>query len=174
MAIPSKKHRIWVKVKKNKVELTHFIFSLTCVTMEMWLRMRVVSWRLQQYSELKIISTRCSVSVRPFSLSHSTTCSSRNCMAGFFTDCCCSVSVNLSSTSVCEQKELRGWELTTCMSAGGRGRNHHQSYLEDSGCVERSQKQGKKNEMSLWLVAIHMHQTQLIQLTNQIFQMLRL
>lgn len=76
--------------------------------MEMWLRMQAVSWLLQQDNELKIISTRCSVSVRPFSLSHSTTCSSRNCMAGFLTGYCCSVSLNLSSTSVCKQQKLSG------------------------------------------------------------------
>lgn len=105
--------------RKEKQKFIRLIAS-TCVTMEMWLRMQVVSWPLQQDSELKIISTRCSVSVRPFSLSHSTTCSSRNCMAGLFTGYRCSASVNLSSTSVCTPQELKGWELAAYLTAKGQ------------------------------------------------------
>lgn len=69
-----------------------WLLQLCLSTAITWLRMRVVSWLLQQHSELKSISTRCSVSWRPFSDSHTTTCSSRNCTAGFLlvVSACCS------------------------------------------------------------------------------------
>lgn len=105
---------------RREIQKLIWLISSTFVTMEMWLRMQVVSWPLQQESELKIISTRCSVLVRPFSLSHSTTCSSRNCMAGLFTGCRCSVSVNLSSTSVCTQQKWKGWEPATHLTVKGQ------------------------------------------------------
>ena len=55
-----------------------------CFTMVMWLRMRVVSWGLQQCRELKIMSTRWSLWLRPSSDSHATTRSSRKRIAVFF------------------------------------------------------------------------------------------
>lgn len=43
------------------------------------------------------------------------------------------------------------------------------SHLEDSGCVKGPQEQGKDNKMPLWLVVVHVPQTQLNQPTNRIF-----
>lgn len=58
--------------------------AAACVTVVMWLRMRVVSWGLQQCRELKIMSTRWSLWLRPSSESHATTRSSRKRIAAFF------------------------------------------------------------------------------------------